>query len=144
MKFLPVAGLLVLLAGCGNSAPQAEVQKSSAPGGFFQVVSQAQKQPTVLVVNKSEATFRLLMNRSDGKVLQLDVGPYSQAQMEVQSGHYEAKVLDVDGRVDSAYGTADIGDYRSYHAEFKIYHDNADHTFHIGDKSQTAPLKAAH
>jgi hypothetical protein len=97
----------------------------------------------VVVENKSDAELRLLLNRSDGSVLNLDVAPHSNGKISVTPGHYEAKVLDRAGRVDSSYGSADIGEYLSYKASFAVYHDQIDRKFHIGDKPAENPLSAA-
>ena len=103
---------------------------------------QGQKQPTVVVVNKSDASLRLLLNRKDGTLLKLDVAPNSEGKIDVPTGHYDAKVLDRNGRIDSAIGWADIGEYHTYRAAFKVYHDQADHKFHIGDSPSA--LTATH
>jgi len=127
----------LLVYGCSPRTETVAKTPEPAASGLFQVIRQGEKEPTVVVVNQSDADLRLLLNRSDGTTLKLDVGPNSEGKLTVPVGHYDAKVLDRKGRVDSAYGWADIGEYHTYRAAFKVYHDKRDHSFHIGD---SAPL----
>jgi hypothetical protein len=116
------------LAGCSAAPPL-----SSAPSqqSIFAVIAQNQKQPTVVVGNQSDASLRLLLTKLDGTVLTLDVAPQSEGRLDVPKGHYEAKVFNVEGKVRSAYGSADIQEYKNYRTNFLVKQGSG-YTFHIG------------
>ena len=116
--------------GCTRTATPA---LSAAPvtQGIFMVTSQSGQQPVVEIQNDSDTSLRLLMNSSDGKVFSLDVGARSDGDIEVPTGHYEAKVYDVAGHISSAFGDADITQYKRYTASFHV-EPQGGQRFHIG------------
>lgn len=124
--------ILPLLAFATGCAPRA-VPLAAAPvqRGIFLVSTQQQAKPTVEVENETPVVLHLIMNRADGKVVTLDVPSDTTGHVEVATGHYDAKVFDTTGQVKSAFGTADITEYRKYHADF-IIKRGGQYNFHIG------------
>lgn len=135
---LALLAFALALAGCVHrKAPdiplstmqvQAPVQQ-----GLFMVSAQKQRRPTVVIANNSSVALRMLLNQSDGTLFKLDVSAHSEGRIDVPKGHYEAKVYDVGGRVKSAYGSADIDEYRTYKMNFVIKYGANPH-FHIGEE----------
>jgi hypothetical protein len=121
--------LLAIVTGCAPRVPSL----SAAPvhQGIFLVTAQQQAEPVVEVENETPVTLHLIMNRSDGKVVTLDVWANSNGHVDVPTGHYDAKVFDTTGQIKSAYGTADITEYRKYQADF-ITKNGGEYKFHIG------------
>ncbi len=83
------------------------------------------------IENETPVVLHLIMNKADGDIVKLDVQPNSTDQVEVATGHYDAKVYDTTGQVKSAFGTADITEYRKYQADF-IVKRGGQYNFHIG------------
>ena len=96
--FLAPSLLALLLVSCGHQDVPT-VASPAQTNGLFVVTTQAEKQPTVSVENKSQTPLRLLLNRSDGTALTLDVPAFAERKITVDTGHYEAKVIDVTGKV---------------------------------------------
>ena len=124
-----------LVLGCSRrivtvSAPKLEVPQPIQEG-IFVVTSQRKKEPTVVVGNNSSVSLRLLLNPAEGKPITLDVPPNSEGHVVVPKGHYEAKVFNLDGKVQSTYGSADITEYKSYRTDFQLY--AKPRSFHIGE-----------
>ena len=120
---------LVAAAGCGSQT--VPMNSSPAREGMFLVSGQEQQQPVVEIKNETPVVLHLLLNKADGKTITLDVSPDTTGRVEVSTGHYEAKVFDSSGRVKSAFGTADITEYRKYEADF-IVKQGGSYNFHIG------------
>ena len=96
------------------------------------VSTQERAQPLVEIKNGTPVVLHLILNGPGGKAITLEVAPDTTGRIDVPKGHYEAKVYDPTSRVKSAFGTADITEFRKYTADF-VVRQGGSYNFHIGN-----------
>jgi hypothetical protein len=115
------------------AAPSTSTLSASGHEGPFEVFGSGHRKPSVRIGNESEITLRFTLRSADGRLLSMDVPPFSDKVLEADVGYYSAEVLDPSGTVKSAAGDAKFTEFNEYRASFWIGAIPGMDNFHIGD-----------